>query len=60
MDMVLYQAGKQQLLRRREDLHAAHRLERLPHLQARDTALQSHRRLAANDFTSSGFFVLCH
>ena len=55
MDVILYQAGKQQLLRRREDLHAAHRLEGLPHLQARNTTLQSHRRPAANsDLKSPG------
>ena len=55
MDVVLYQAGKRQLLRRRQDLHAAHKLERLPHLQTRESTLQSHRRPAANsDLQSPG------
>ena len=60
MDVILYQAGKQQLLRRREDLHAAHWLEGLPHLQARDTTLQSHRRPAAkSDLDSPGLPSAC-
>ena len=55
MDVILYQAGKRQLLRRREDLHAAHRLQRLPHLQTHNNTLQSHRRPAANsDLKSPG------
>lgn len=36
MDDILHQVGKDLLLTRRKDLHAAHRLQRLPQLPARE------------------------
>ena len=36
MDAILHQVGKDLLLTRRKDLHAAHRLQRLPQLPARE------------------------
>ncbi|KAL3153929.1 hypothetical protein ABBQ32_013491 [Trebouxia sp. C0010 RCD-2024] len=36
MDVILHQVGKDLLLTRRKDLHAAHRLQRLPQLPARE------------------------